>query len=538
MERIQSTFTKQRPRHWLASALVMFGACSIGDSARGQDSIGGLLNQFRETQAVQPAAAMCSVNIAPERELLIRHLGVVEDPVRTRWTGATANPADGAWTFGRLMQAMAGSGDPSAFVLAWLRHWETPQTINGFTVPARPAINQLVINPWLQRSGGTQLDLTKAPFRLLAIVNRLDLRDGYGRGGEGRFVFGVLDDSGSPTPFTVILEYALPISNAGDVDRWAAQWHALSDLSPGSSAYNAALQTITDRFTAKGAARGRINSSAISQVRSNEIALDRPWQLREFRLNATGQLVQTTTAQTPANSLGKNNALANFINDNEKALLAGTHTVPLTVPLSAATDTPMVPFKGASSEAPGLFTAAGIKNSQARFVLSVNTCTGCHSFETGTTFLHVSPRSSGTQTTLSGFMTGTSVTDPVSGVTRPFNDIQNRSTDLKNLICASVPTTAITSPISGAYLKGGSYVKLTASANDNVGVKRVDFFDGLRLIGSSTVSPYSVAWQVPQVQGWRILSSKAIDNNGLEGVSTGIKVQVFPTCPYGAVCPN
>lgn len=137
------------------------------------------------------------------------------------------DPRDGAWHFGRLMAQMSGTVPPEVFVRNWLAHWETHQVVNGFTVPARPFITQGVIGPWPKHPDG-RLDLTKAPLRLLAIVNRLDLRDlSLGSAGEGRFVFGVLDANGNPTQFTVILEYDLPTQTQADVLTWARRWHAL-----------------------------------------------------------------------------------------------------------------------------------------------------------------------------------------------------------------------------------------------------------------------------------------------------------------------
>ena len=60
---------------------------------------------------------------------------------------------------------------------------------------------------------GESLDMAKSPFRLLAIVNRLDLRKtdsaGEFHAGEGRFVFGLVDvEAGCmPLEFVVIFEY-------------------------------------------------------------------------------------------------------------------------------------------------------------------------------------------------------------------------------------------------------------------------------------------------------------------------------------------
>src|SRR6187549_988912 len=124
-----------------------------------------------------------------EKELMIRDLRVVNSP--------RATDTNGKWHIRTLFSNMSpNGGDPSAFVLKWLRTWESNQTINGFTVKARPNIKSLVIDPWLASSGQTgkpddqvQLDWTKAPFRLLAIVCRTDLTridpNGVTSAGEG-----------------------------------------------------------------------------------------------------------------------------------------------------------------------------------------------------------------------------------------------------------------------------------------------------------------------------------------------------------------
>jgi hypothetical protein len=500
---------------------VLAGAWLAG-CAWDEEEPTGQGNQFRPVQANAEALTACNVTVTADRELLVRSLGVVEDPVRTTWTGATTSASDGAWTFGRLMHAMAGANDSSVFVREWLRSWEVSSSINGFTVPARTAIEPLVISPWLQKSGGTRLDLTKAPFRLLAIVNRMDLRNlASGSAGEGRFIFGVLDGSGNATQFTVILEYNLPASTQGDVDKWAADWHALGALTPGSAAYNQALQNLTDRFAGPGVAPARINGSAISQVRTNELAIGSPWQLREFRLGPTGQLVPSTTAQTPADSFNGTATLANFINQNQSALLAGTHSVPLSFQSA--------PFRGpASNVGVSFFNAPGITSNEARFAFSVNTCNGCHKSETDTQFLHVSPRAPGTEAAVSGFLTGKSVSDPVSGVVRTFNDLQNRATDLRNLLCASIPTVSMTSPANGSAVRGD--VTVSASASDNVGVAKVQFFDGAQSIGTDTTAPFSVIWRASNLSGTHTLTAKAFDAAGNFATSAAITTTVTPVC--------
>src|SRR5688572_31081660 len=72
---------------------------------------------------------VCST-VRPGRELMIRHLSVVNDATRTRWTGGTG-ASDGAWHFGRLMANMVGDQNPSDFVRSWLSNFQSARTING-----------------------------------------------------------------------------------------------------------------------------------------------------------------------------------------------------------------------------------------------------------------------------------------------------------------------------------------------------------------------------------------------------------------------
>lgn len=372
--------------------------------------------------------AACAVTVARTKELMITNLAVVEDPVRTQWSGSLATTSDGAWHFGRLMTEMAGANDPEVFVRSWLNQWAADRTVNGQVVPKRP-ISQ-VLSIWPKVAG--KLDLTHPPLRLLAIVNRFDLR-ATGNAGEGRFVFGVLDGAGNPTSFTVILEYKLPAANDAEVRSWADDWHSLGALTLGSAAYRDRLEAITRRFAARDAAPGRPNGSAISQVRTNEIALSFPWELREFHLTNAGQLRMTPVALTPAHdaTLEFNNTttLAAYINANLAAIKAQTHTVPNTFNGS--------PFAGAHVfNNIDFWNAPGVTDNLARHRFSLNTCNGCHGAETGTTFLQIEPRAAGQTARLSGFLTGITVTDPVVPTTsRRFNELARRAAGFKKFLC-------------------------------------------------------------------------------------------------------
>jgi hypothetical protein len=381
------------------------------------------------------------------RELLVRDLSVVEDPTRTTFTGPAADPRTGAWTFGRLLEQMAPTpADAPAMAEQMFRTWLTDQTLNGFSLPARTEMQRLVLSRWPRTASGA-LDLAQAPLRLLAIVNRIDLRDlAKGQAGEGRFVFGVVGD-GFPQQFTVILEYRLPASTTDDVLAWANQWHALSTLPFPSESYNAALQALTTRFAGRNAEPGRPNGSALGQLRTNEIALNSPWELRQFKLStATGMLVPTPVELTPDGSFFEDSPrIADFVNQNEAAILVERHVVPES-------------FQGAPFLAGSSFNdlrawrSSGITNPEARFRFSLNTCNGCHaSEETGTTFLHIDNRFPGSESTVSGFMSGITIPDPVTGTPRTLNDLGRRNADLKAVVCGGTASTLSTPlPTQGA----------------------------------------------------------------------------------------
>ncbi|MGH8081859.1 MAG: hypothetical protein ACREP7_14895 [Lysobacter sp.] len=393
--------------------------------------------------------------VRPERSLMVTAPSVVEDPVRTFDACTNTGNPNGAWTFNRLMTNMANQPvtgvNPSDFVENWLRTWGTATTINTFPVPARSPVITQVLNTWPRLSNG-KLDLTRSPMRLLAMVNRVDLRTnaayGGGSAGEGRFVFGVIRPGTGCTVhrFTVILEYGVPINGCTAVRSYAQQWGNLGGLVLGSPSYNAALQAITDQFTSANAAPQKPNRSAINQIRTNEF-LQNPWELREFNiLRGTTQLSIVPAKQTPHNSRNNSALLANYINTNQAPILAGTYTVPLSY-----LGQPFLTGSVLNPSPQQAWNAPGIVNNNARNKFSLNTCDACHGRETQTTsFLHVAPRASGAQAALSRFLIGNgtlavpttfTMPDPIVAATpRTYGDLLRRQSDLSALqssVCRS-----------------------------------------------------------------------------------------------------
>lgn len=357
-------------------------------------------------------------SVNARQELVITDLRVIEDPVRS--TGC------GAWTFCALMTAMAGTQNPSTFTKNWLVLWNTSQTINGYPLPKRNKVNSMLVTPWPKLSNG-DLDLTRAPYRLLAIVHRPDLN-------EGRFVFGALEPNGTPMPHTVIFEYHLS-ENLMSRANWIYNWHLLGSMTPGSSTYNSHLQYLTDTFARTPEMFGRI---ALKSLRSNDGHFAwqsfewTDWEWRQWTLSwgPNFTLQQDMMTQTPhtefnTGSYSYRTKLRDFINANTTYILAGNHSVGL-------------PLKRSGSDL-NLFgwgyDLGGINNQEARFRFSMATCSGCHGDETqnGGNLFHIRNRYAGVEAQLSPFF-GTAPLWDAKGQYRVHDEMGRRVTIFAQLL--------------------------------------------------------------------------------------------------------
>ena len=385
---------------------------------------------------------------APDKTVLITSTSVVNDPTRT-WdpcTPGSGSPA-GVWTFGFLMSqicSQAATGiTPSEFCKNWLESFNNARVINGEVVPANPSVKTLILDPWLAASGldgGTTLDMNKAPFRLSAIDNRLDLRANatYGGspavknpcdppclGGESRFIFCATDPSNPCTvtmPFEVILEYCNP-GDCAALQSLAQKWAHLNTYSAINSAYRTELQAITATFSLANAFPDRPpNQSALNQLRVNEFlggALPGApaWRLYEFKLAANGSdaghLRPATVTQTPAIVLNKN------VNHTVNAFVSPLKP---TVPLFFGPTGPLLASEHAlGGWAPTASTLPWDGNATvgalpARHTWALRTCNGCHGSEApAISFTHVGCRLPGDTATISQFLSGiVNFPDPVS----------------------------------------------------------------------------------------------------------------------------
>ena len=85
------------------------------------------------------------------------------------------------------------------------------------------------------------------------------------------------------------------------------------------------------------------------------------------------------------------------------------------------------------------------------------------------------------------------------------------------------PAVSLTAPANGATVSGT--VALSASASDNVGVARVEFYVDGSLLSTATSAPYTASW-VTSTNGSHTLLAKAYDAAGNLGTSSAIAVTV------------
>jgi len=463
--------------------------------------------QFDNNQAVSISSLSTStsnkaIDSLRTHSIFITDLKVVEDSTRT-WNPCTLKGnLDGPWTFKTLIknlasadaQHMANDSTISSFVKSWLNSWSTDKVIHGDTVKARTLVKTKILNPWLTKSQNAgspqgQLDMRFAPFKLLAIVNRFDLRErDFAQGlnaGEARFIFCLINsDCNDKEDFTVIFEYKSPvINNCDSIRAWAQRWFDLKKFDVGSAAYDSALNVITDKFSLVG-------PSTLDALRTNDRALSPAptrTELRQFALNNNShKLFETTISLAPADKYNAQvdnpdvQLMVSWINSNRRDIINDSYQVPVffvdsltndttffqagkTTILDTPVGTPPGEYHWDGNPVKG--TKSFIRNTTTRHTFSLNICSGCHAGETQTFFFHVEPVFFQTQTTLSGFLTGNPQPEAIpfdmdgnptndsmmamDAAHRPqanpliyfFDDILRRARDLKDFISTPCGTT-------------------------------------------------------------------------------------------------
>jgi chitinase len=99
----------------------------------------------------------------------------------------------------------------------------------------------------------------------------------------------------------------------------------------------------------------------------------------------------------------------------------------------------------------------------------------------------------------------------------------------------TAPTVSISSPGPSTYTSAQGVV-ITATAGDNVGIQRVEFYDGVTLKTTDTTSPYTYTWNINGANnGAHSFTAKAFDAAGNNTTSTAVTLTVAISGPGSAV---
>ena len=457
------------------ACLVVVGAAGIGCAA---DS----LSNDTEVAAPNALGSACpggATHVDAAKELILTDLSLVDSARATTWSGVRSDTAwaDGSLHFGRLMADLEGNGvqqngqtyqpfpSTSAFVHRWLDELERYDETNCDKVPARPAVNTFIRDVWPKIPGETdtyvtrvaevgtgaitvtrpRLDMTRPPFRLLAVTFRGDLADLTPPGGPGhandperdppqagelRLIYGLIDPTtGAPKNFTVAFEYAIPAQNANDVTQWHKRWHDELAHDVGSTAWIDGVSRLVWEITRAKGARNTSNSlypanpclgcgqarphdSNLHQIRTNDYkVLGATQEFREFRIPLSGGSAQNrggapvhfylnqTMSERFMDTVTPSAKLGRYLDVFCEHVAAEHHKVPQDFPdkQGASCDAAQTANSVQAGRIENAMNAsnwwladtalfascAGLSKNEIRHRFSRNTCNGCHGYEMG-----------------------------------------------------------------------------------------------------------------------------------------------------------
>lgn len=232
------------------------------------------------------AALVCVAPAETERRTLQHHDVVVDKELlitATEVVDSTKADYPGPWSFGHLVEQAYGTDRAASVVARWLAGWAKGASASGGreAQAPRPGLVEKLVRPW-QKADGYDPDagpwvpnLSNAPFRLLAISNRMDLarplasidqappRSGSAyyssgslfadaSGGEARFTFALTDQDGKALKpgSTIIFEYGLDVLQKKEhLLEWATAWHGLGAYDEFDEFYLYDLEKLTRAFT-------------------------------------------------------------------------------------------------------------------------------------------------------------------------------------------------------------------------------------------------------------------------------------------------
>lgn len=382
---------------------VVAGSSLLGPSQQARQP------RFVNRAVVSGAAAKCPPEDLPpqlvtghqifsERCLLIRDTAVV-DSADFDSAPACAGLAPACWSFGSVLQLAFNRAAKA----------EVPEErVRGFVTDWRASLKSMLAfsrfdEAW--RAADPGLSLRKAPVRLLAIVNRMDLArlEPAGMcGAEVRFIFGAIPPPAGDL-LSMIVEFVIPCLTKTQFKLLAGEWASLETLDWAGSAppYHAKLKNLL------AATAGRAKAVRLRLTINNFGT----WDVRQFAFGSMGldsQALDREPNVKLGECQGRKTALGQFAIEQRASILASTHTL----------TSDLIKFESTvDTTAPNVLTLSPDtpipELDRVRFALSVNSCVGCHGRETNTNFHHVkNRRKRGDKSILSSFLTGSPTGEP------------------------------------------------------------------------------------------------------------------------------
>lgn len=340
-------------------------------------------------------------------------------------------------------------------------------------------------------------------FRLLAVVNRLDLAGDWDRRqggqfagverrwfGEGRLIFGIAEDrDDGPYPMTFIVEYALPALiegpdgavvvddafdfAAGPVSetawkegraRWARVWRELSDSPRDSETYQRKLRDVVALF-ARGSASLGLRSG--QRLKTPDGGSTNEFEYREHYLNGNWMLANRKVRREPFRCAQRSHALAARIeadwNEAEHALhydyimgrrnLEDDELAEITELCGGElsygqgdddNDSPPYQLRAKFVRFQLGQVWDTLLPEDKRHQFAMGTCTGCHAGETASPGFLVSPRRANEDASLAPFLTGGAEFSS-GGVTYRYDELGRRAYLLQKFLAGEdIPTEMLT----------------------------------------------------------------------------------------------
>lgn len=97
------------------------------------------------------------------------------------------------------------------------------------------------------------------------------------------------------------------------------------------------------------------------------------------------------------------------------------------------------------------------------------------------------------------------------------------------------PTVSVSAPSSGTSVTKGSSVNITASASDNIGVSKVEFYVDGTVVGTDTTAPYSYSWNTSSATvASHSLTARAYDAANNTATSSAVSITVAAGTPVAS----